>query len=452
MAKSVRDLVASVMDPGNGAPPTAETFPSLDMDQILRDLRLEERAERVEGPDTAELDILDYIERLARKAHEIYLARVDDYETRIRRTLAAVDLPVQIEAIGSTALAEVRAQIVNHQNQLNLLLQAVRRGEDEFRHFRQRHGLTRPPKYISLDERRLLLLILLALVLLESLLTGTLFAQARQGNLAASLVQALLLSILNVGLSALYGMYGYPYLFHRKLVLRLVGVAATLLFAIGLLRLNLAIGHVWDLSPAETGRPPSSDPRTLILVLLGIVVGLAAAVHVATRRDPYPGYTGVALARQRVIHRYAQESSRGLAQILELRNWTVEDMSGAVRLIGEAERSLMLALEGRSGAHQEYVIYLQQLAEVHQRLVQRYRELSPRVRNGQPAVDFQAPALRPMFAEPPSQAGVRLEEDVRREVIARLEYYIKAVNDEVDRAMPVFLRVGELGAIERVSA
>ena len=65
MAKSVRDLVASVMDPGDGAPRTAETFPPLDMDQILRDLRLQDRAERVEGADTAELDILDYIERLS---------------------------------------------------------------------------------------------------------------------------------------------------------------------------------------------------------------------------------------------------------------------------------------------------------------------------------------------------------------------------------------------------
>ena len=56
-----------------------------------------------------------------------------------------------------------------------------------------------------------------------------------------------------------------------------------------------------------------------------------------------------------------------------------------------------------------------------------------------------------MFAEPPSLADLRLEEDVRSEVIARIEYYIKAVNDEVDRMLPVYLKAGELGAIEQAA-
>ena len=64
---------------------------------------------------------------------------------------------------------------------------------------------------------------------------------------------------------------------------------------------------------------------------------------------------------------------------------------------------------------------------------------------------MQKPALRPMFAEPPSLADLRLEEDVRSEVIARIEYYIKAVNDEVDRMLPVYLKAGELGAIEQAA-
>jgi hypothetical protein len=265
------------------------------------------------------------------------------------------------------------------------------------------------------------------------------------------MVQAVLLSILNVGVAALYARHGYPYLYHRRRLLQLLGVAATLLYIVGLLRLNSAIAEVRDPSLSITGWMLLSDARSLILIMLGCFVGLAAVLDVAARRDSYPGYAGVVAARQRAVQRYAQESARSLAQILELRNRTVDDLRGAVQLIGEAERHLVGAVKGRSSTHQEYLVYLQQLAGVHQSLVRRYRELNPRLREAQVLADLQQPALRPMFAEPASLADLRLEEDVRHEVIARIEYYIKAVNDEVDRTLPVYLKVGELGAIEHAA-
>ena len=42
MGKSVRDLVASIMDPGDGGLPEIQVFPPLDVDQIARELRLED--------------------------------------------------------------------------------------------------------------------------------------------------------------------------------------------------------------------------------------------------------------------------------------------------------------------------------------------------------------------------------------------------------------------------
>ena len=79
MARSVRELVASVMEPGDDEPLLLPNFSPPDMNQIISDLRLEQRAGKAEAADTTELDILDHIERLARKAHEVYLARVDHY-------------------------------------------------------------------------------------------------------------------------------------------------------------------------------------------------------------------------------------------------------------------------------------------------------------------------------------------------------------------------------------
>jgi hypothetical protein len=439
------------MEPDADVPLPLQTFPLLDMNQILSDLRLKQRAGKAEAADTTELDILDHIERLARKAHEVYLARVDHCEARIRRAVTRSDLRIQLEAAGSAALAEIKALLVQHQNQLDRLLQVFRQRDDEFRRFRRRHGITRPPKYVSLDKRRRLVLTLLTLVLLQSVLTTLLFADAMQANLRDGMLQAVLLSILNGGIAALYARHGFPYLIHQRRPLQLVGVAATLLYVIALLRLNVAIAEVRDSSVSLTHRHLLTDDRSLILILLGCFVGLAAALNVAACQDPYPGYAGVAAARQRAVQWYAQESAYSLAQILELRNRTVNDLRGAVQLVGKTERRLVRAVAGQSSTHQEYVVYLQQLAGVHQSLVRRYRELNPRVPEGQAPTDFQQPALRPMFAAPPSPAGLRLEAEVRSEVIARIEYYIKAVNDEVDRALPVYLKVGELGGIEHAA-
>ncbi len=102
------------------------------------------------------------------------------------------------------------------------------------------------PKYVSLDKRRRLLLTLLTLVLLQSVLTTVFFADAMQASLHDGMLQAVLLSILNGGIAALYARHGFPYLIHRRRLLQLVGVAATLLHVIGLLRLNVAITEVRD--------------------------------------------------------------------------------------------------------------------------------------------------------------------------------------------------------------
>jgi hypothetical protein len=59
------------------------------------------------------------------------------------------------------------------------------------------------------------------------------------------------------------------------------------------------------------------------------------------------------------------------------------------------------------------------------------------------------PLLLPSFSPPDMQQPAL--EDVRSEVIARIEYYIKAVNDEVDRRLPVYLKAGEPGAIEHAA-
>jgi len=234
-----------------------------------------------------------------------------------------------------------------------------------------------------------------------------------------------------------------------------------------LVGLNLAIGHFRDLFIAGAGNVQMADllnrltttplilgdAKSLILVLLGIGLGLLSIIDVAAVRDRYPGYAAVARDRQRAVERYAEENAKCLAAMMELRDQVVDDMSSAVELIRDAQFDMQLAIEGRSRLHQNYLAYLNHLAVVHERLVQRYRELNRRVRRGEAPAYFRTPAVRPAFVNPPTLSPLpAVAHDVREEVVERIDHYIKAVNEKFEQTMPEYQTVGQLGAMELAPA
>ena len=471
MAKSVRQLVAATMGKPEGELPSIQTFPPLDVEQIARELRLDERAEKAamagqpspdaDGPDAAELDVLGKIEHCARKAGEDYLTQRDLYEGRIRKA-AITDLQVQIEAAGSNAVADFKAEILNDQNQLHTLLRAVGSREEEFREFRERHHLTRLPKNVSKGERTFASVLLVVLVLLESILNGMFFAEGSEAGLIGGVIQALVLSVLNVGGAALYALYGLPLLFHRKRAGKAMGVLATIVFGLWLVGLNLAIGHFRDLFIAGAGSVQMvelltrltttplllGDAKSAILVLLGMAMGLLAVIDVAATRDLYPGYAAVGRERQSAVDHYAEENAKSLAAMMQLRDLTVDDLSSAIELIRGSQFDMQQAIEGRSRLHHNYRAYLEHLAVVHGRLIQRYRECNRKVRRGEAPLYFRTPPPRPGFVDPPVLAPLASHElDGRKDVIARIDYYIKAVNEKFEQTMPEYQTVGQLATL-----
>jgi uncharacterized membrane protein YvlD (DUF360 family) len=477
MPTSVRGLVAAGMSNTNGALPGIPAFPQLDVDQIARELRLDERAEKAamggqpaadaDGPDSAELDILGKLQGYATKACDQYLALRDQCESRVQRAAVTPDLQVQIEAAAANALADFKAEILHDQNQLHHLLRSVASREDEFREFRERHCLKRLPKTISQGERVFGFLLLLVFVLLESILNGMFFAEGSEAGLIGGVVQALVLSVLNVGIAALYAVYGLPLLFHRRGSIKFLGALVTIVFACWLVGLNLAIGHFRDLFIAGAGSVQMgelltrlttaplllSDAKSFILVLLGTVLGVLATIDVAATRDLYPGYGTMGRERQKAIDQYAEENARSLAAMMRLRDQTAEDLSSAIEVIRGSQFQMQEGIECRTRLHHSFKAYLDHLSVMHERLVQRYRECNRRVRRGEAPAYFRMPPARPSFLEPPMLAAVAAYElDARDETIGRIDHYIKAVNEKFEQTMPEYQTVGQLGSLEHAIA
>ncbi len=480
MAKSVKELVARTMGATDGVPPSSQTFPPLNVEQVARMLRLDERAEKAgrarqpaadaTGPDVAELDVLGIVEEAARKANEDYLSQRDFYEGRIRKAAITPDLRVQLEAAGANALADFKAEIIHDQNTLHTLLQAAGNREQEFQEFRDRHGLNRLPRNISRGQRTFAAMVLAVFVILESILNGMFFAEGSEAGIIGGVTQALVLSMLNVGVAALYAVYGLPFLFHRQTWGKVLGGLATIAFAVWLAGLNLAIGHFRDLFVEGAGVVQMAellnrltnaplllgDAKSGLLVLLGMALGLLSVIDAAASRDPYPGYGAIGRERQRAVERYAHENAKSLAAIMQLRDKTVDDMTAAIELMRETQYDMQVAIEGRSRLHHNYRAYLEHLAVVHERLIQRYREGNRRVRRGDVPEYFRQPPTRPAFVDPPVMSSMPgLEPDVRPEVITRIDEDIKAVNEKFSQTVPEYQTVGHLanlGGPERAAS
>ena len=472
--------MASMMGTREGMLPSIQAFPPLDVEQIARELRVSERAEEAGetghpppdavGPDLVELDILAEIERRARKANEDYLSQRDLYEGRIRRAVIGADQRVKIEAAGQNALADFKARIIDDQNHLHIMRQEVEGREEEFRVFRERHDLQRLPKTVSPGEQVLRFMVLAVFVILESILNGMFFAEGSEAGLIGGFVQALVLSLLNVGVATLYARYGLPLLHHRSAIVKVVGLSIVSAFVFWLVGLNLAIGHFRDLFIDGAGHVQMarlldrlsnsplllSDAKSGLLVLLGIGLGVLSVIDAAGTRDLYPGFAAVGRERQRAIERYAEENTKCLYAMTSRRDQAVEDMSSAIDLIRTSHYDMQLAIEGRSRLHQNYFAFLDHLAAVHERMIHLYRDTNCRARSVAEPAYFRNPVARPGFLDRPMLPLIpELEVDVRAEVVTRFEYYIKAVNEKFEQTLPEYQTVGQLttmGASQRAPA
>jgi hypothetical protein len=187
-----------------------------------------------------------------------------------------------------------------------------------------------------------------------------------------------------------------------------------------------------------------------------MALGLLAVIDVAASRDPYPGYGAIGRERQRAVERYAHENAKSLAAIMQLRDKTVDDMTAAIEMMRETQYDMQVAIEGRSRLHHNYRAYLEHLAVVHERLIQRYREGNRRVRRGDVPEYFRQPPTRPAFVDPPVMSSMPgMEPDVRPEVITRIDEDIKAINEKFSQTVPEYQTVGQLanlGGPERAAS
>ena len=468
MPKPLSDLVSEFWGSRDGVLPSIQAFPPLDFEPLARELKLDERAAEAAGrnqppsdsdhEDTAELDVRAEIERRARKAGEDYAAAKDLYEARIRRALVSVNQRIAIEAAGENALADFGVQVTDELNYLHAPRNEFREREQEFERFRRLNELYRLPVDVSRTRRIAGYLLLVLFVLVESILNGVFFATGSEGGLIGGVVQALGLSAINIGPAVLYALFGLPLLYHRRLIVKLVGLLATAAYVGWALAVNLVIAHFRDLYVVSAGRIDMpqmwadlataplqlQDPNSWLLAFLGLGLSIVAAIDAAQLDDKYPHFGAIGRRRDRASRAYAHAKNGCLTGLQATRDGAVADMTSVLNAMNNAEYELTLAVTGRTNLHRNFRAYLDHLADTHARLVRRYRETNAKARHDAAPPRFARVPERPEFLNAGALDEMpELGFDERGKVLERMEFFIKEVNRKYEEAVQRFQDLSE---------
>jgi hypothetical protein len=464
---SFSDIFASMKRMAEGVLPSMQAFPPIDVAALSANLRINKRAQEhaaqerptssSQFPDDVELDIEDELDRRARKATEEYQAQRDLYDGRIRGAVVSGDQRVLVDAAGENAIADFKAETLNNLNRLHVLQEHVAQSESEFREFRSLNNLTRPARINEHGGRTWLVLALI--IVGESILNGQFFAQGSEAGMIGGVIQAVVLSALNVGAATLYAFWLLPQLFHRRFSRKALGILGSLLFLLWLGFLNLAIGHFRDLFVERAGDVTMAtflerlldapfalrDVESGLLVMLGIGLGIGAMIKVALFQDLYPGYARLGRRRQDAIDRFTSAQELCLVELVKLRDQAVADMTAAIEAISRAQYELEMAMTGRQRLHNNFVAHLGELSKTHSRLISEYRQANTAHRKTPPPQFFASVAPAPASTRPAELTNPSIvSSDVRQEAVTRIEHYIRAVNKEFETALAAYQSVRDL--------
>jgi hypothetical protein len=483
LPNAFHELIKRLAGTREGDLPALQTFPALNIDQIAGELRIAERAtasgshnhpsQESTAEDVIESDIRQYIDGRARKAQDDYQAQISLYEGRIRRVLFSADLGAEITGIGEKALGDFKRVASNDRDYLNNARREVEGAEKELEAFKQSNKLQRMPKVISQNEKWARWILILILIIFESILNGLFFAQGSEKGLIGGVFQALVFSILNVGVAVLLAIKAFPQINHINNGRKLLGVIALAVYAWWAISFNLFIGHFRDMYVQVVGQVAANDliqrlfatpfgfveARSLILVMLGILLSIIAFIDAYGFEDRYPGYGYVGKRYQQASLGYAARKESCLTGLTDRRDKAMDDFQTVINAIKNAEMELRLALEGRLHLHRQFQAYLRHLEDSYFNLIQRYHESNIQSRTEPPPPRFlQRPTKPDFLCESTLGELPDLTNDNQKQVVNKLECFIKAISQRYDveldqyRTIVELTKLGDTDCDERHSA
>ncbi|MDB5658478.1 MAG: rane protein [Cypionkella sp.] len=373
--------------------PSSAVFPSIDSDKIAKDLKLEDqgtaRGQNNQPPsdtkdfDHVETSVIERIEELRRKGLENYESNRRVYNERLAR---AGQASKEVDIAAGSAKNDFGALVQEWQSRIEDPRERLNETFTWRARYRERNRLQRPAKEFEGWIKVFSLTIIL--VVIEAGINSYLFSKGNEFGLLGGLLAALIVSVVNVGGSAMLG-YLARYLHHCNLLLKLGGLIFVLVWMAFAVAMNLGVAHFRDglesgLSWAEAteGAVPALLARPLYLASIEswLLVGIGLLISVLSFRkgwhtdDPYPGYGRLERSLTKARSVYELELHNALEDLKDRRDQAIEELQDASEQVRNGITEAIDALFGQStlGAHLK--TYLEQCDVKTAHLLAVYRD------------------------------------------------------------------------------
>ncbi|HYE00440.1 MAG TPA: glycosyltransferase family 87 protein [Alphaproteobacteria bacterium] len=356
--------------------------------------------------------------------------------------LTVTEADVSLEDLRLQARQDIATLKSDHRANLERLRLEERHKLRELNYFRESNYLRREAEYPASNVLHWALVALMVLV--ESVGNAYFFAQNNALWLIGGFWQALLISVLNIALSLLAGVFLLRQLNHYSLMRRLSGMFGLALFFAAAGVFNLLTAHyrtVLELNPDTAFQEAVphfiAQPLGLgsyeayLLFLLGVVFVSVALFKGYTADDRYPGYGKVDRAYRTALSAYREAEDALQAACKAVQDKALRTIQQRIDKVQTTVSAYAASIESAQRAAQRFDERAKVINAACQTVLKQYREDNRKVRTiPEPGYFATFPDLDQSI-DTPDIAALADRRDALSERLAGLQHEAKAVQGEV---------------------
>jgi hypothetical protein len=305
-------------------------FLPLNLDKVKKDFKLEEKAKdngcrqlpssESDDFDEVESAIINFIETERARC----LSEFNDHLTTYSQRLANLNIEArltQVTLAAKEAIGDFKEQIHQGQDDLIISRDNLKEHASHIENFKRANGLTRPAHYPT--SKFLNWGIIAILSVGEALANALFLAVGNEFGLLGGVGEAAAIAFLNIGGALFIGRKVVPWIWHKKIVWKLLGTVLTATFVAANGTFNVFVAHYRDalanaMSDQAAVLAVSSfiaDPFNIhdftswVMVGIGCFSALIALLDGFSMDDPYPNYGHWDRRRRRAYETYTDKKA-----------------------------------------------------------------------------------------------------------------------------------------------
>lgn len=251
--------------------------------------------------------------------------------------------------------SKVQSELAVSEALLQELAASARTRQRELEEFRVRHGLVRQATYPEGSATFARYALLLALIVCEGAANAYFFSQGMESGLVGGFIGAALFATLNLVVAFVLGKFAVPFVFHRRVEVKLFGLLAVALAIVCMIVIGLTIAHFRDVLIADGSEPARAawislqsapfglrDLNSWLLFCISILFATFALFDGLWSDERYPGYGRIDRRARTARNEYLDELQSVREQLEALKEEELASLDEDIRkvrgIIAELER------------------------------------------------------------------------------------------------------------------